>query len=137
MVRCGRCTVAWHERIRDQVRLLSQFTDAGRPGRIAGTRELIVKGTLLIVAYRVTGPSVLSLRVLHSARRWPGALSDIRPFLLLRPHLVSSLLPQHVVHQRHNSKRDEQRRQRYRRDESEVLETEGTGQAATEERPQQ
>jgi hypothetical protein len=45
----------------------------------------------------------------------------------LQARVNSSLLAQYIIHQRHNSKRDEQCRQRYRRDKSEVLETDGTG----------
>lgn len=59
------------ERIRDQVRGLSQFPEMGRPGRVTRTRELVVSGTPFIVAYRAFGDTVHVLRVLHSARRWP------------------------------------------------------------------
>jgi toxin ParE1/3/4 len=59
------------ERIRDQVRCLSKFPEMGRPGRMPGTRELLVRGTPFIVAYRALSDTVHVLRVLHSARRWP------------------------------------------------------------------
>ena len=46
----------------------------GRPGRLTGTRELVVAGTPYIVPYRVRGDEVEILAVFHGARRWPDAL---------------------------------------------------------------
>jgi len=46
----------------------------GRPGRIAGTRELIVPRTPYLLPYRVRGQTVEILRVYHGARRWPETL---------------------------------------------------------------
>lgn len=43
----------------------------GRPGRVAGTRELVVANGRDIVAYRVKHRVVEILRVLHHSRRWP------------------------------------------------------------------
>jgi toxin ParE1/3/4 len=45
----------------------------GRPGRVPGTREMVVTGTPYIVAYRVKHNSLQILRVIHSARKWPEA----------------------------------------------------------------
>ncbi|HUG83694.1 MAG TPA: type II toxin-antitoxin system RelE/ParE family toxin, partial [Euzebya sp.] len=45
----------------------------GRPGRIAGTRELPVVGTPYLVVYRIEAAAVVVLRILHGARRWPPA----------------------------------------------------------------
>ncbi len=50
--------------------LLSANPELGRPGRIAGTRELILSGTTYLVAYRLTG-TVEILAVMHGAREWP------------------------------------------------------------------
>jgi len=44
----------------------------GRPGRVPGTRELVVGGTPYIVPYRIRYGNIVILRVLHGARRWPG-----------------------------------------------------------------
>ena len=43
----------------------------GRPGRVAGTRELVVAGTPYVLPYRVRADAVEILRVFHAARRWP------------------------------------------------------------------
>jgi toxin ParE1/3/4 len=43
----------------------------GRPGRVKGTRELIVHPSYIVV-YRETPKAVTILRVIHSARRWPS-----------------------------------------------------------------
>jgi len=53
------------------VRSLATQPEIGRPGRVFGTRELIVGGTPFIVAYRIIKSQIHILRVLHSARRWP------------------------------------------------------------------
>jgi addiction module RelE/StbE family toxin len=44
---------------------------SGRPGRVEGTRELVITRTPYIVAYRIIGDTVRILRVLHSSRLWP------------------------------------------------------------------
>jgi len=54
------------------VESLKRFPAAGRPGRVPGTRELVVSGTPYIVPYRVRGNIVEVLRVLHSSRKWPS-----------------------------------------------------------------
>jgi addiction module RelE/StbE family toxin len=59
------------QRIQTAVRLLVETPHRGRPGRWAGTRELVVVRTPYIVPYRVRGDLVEILRVFHSARRWP------------------------------------------------------------------
>lgn len=50
---------------------LKEFPAIGRPGRVAGTRELVITGTPYIVPYRVKSGHVEVLRVFHAARRWP------------------------------------------------------------------
>jgi addiction module RelE/StbE family toxin len=64
------------ERIREQVEVLMRFPESGRPGRIGGTRELVISRTPYIVAYRISGETVRILRVLHGARCWPEDMSD-------------------------------------------------------------
>jgi toxin ParE1/3/4 len=51
---------------------LVRFPERGRPGRVTGTRELVVAPYL--IAYRIRPNAVQILRVLHGARRWPSAI---------------------------------------------------------------
>ena len=43
----------------------------GRPGRIDGTRELVVPRTSYIAIYEVTEIGVTVLRVMHGRQQWP------------------------------------------------------------------
>jgi len=56
------------------VETLERFPALGRPGRISGTRELVISGTPYIVPYRVRGDVVQLIRVFHAARKWPSRL---------------------------------------------------------------
>lgn len=61
-------------RILDDVeRLLPDNPHMGRPGRVPGTRELVIPRTPYIVPYRTQGESIQILRVYHGARRWPDS----------------------------------------------------------------
>jgi plasmid stabilization system protein ParE len=57
--------------ITEVVERLSQYPGLGRPGRVIGTRELVVPDTSYIIPYRVRGNTLEVLRVFHAARRWP------------------------------------------------------------------
>ena len=57
--------------LRDIENLLPDSPHMGRPGRVPGTRELVIPQTPYIVPYRVQGDAIQILRVYHSARRWP------------------------------------------------------------------
>lgn len=59
------------ESIREAVAHLAEFPEVGRPGRVAGTRELVIPRLPFIVAYRVTRSHVDVLAILHAARQWP------------------------------------------------------------------
>jgi len=52
---------------------LAEFPGMGRPGRVIGTRELVIHPNY-IIPYRVRGDVVEILRVQHAARRWPRRL---------------------------------------------------------------
>ncbi|MDX5472820.1 MAG: type II toxin-antitoxin system RelE/ParE family toxin [Marinobacter sp.] len=60
-------------RIHRSVSLLADNPALGHPGRLPGTRELVVPGTSYIVPYRVSGhpERVEILRVFHVARKLP------------------------------------------------------------------
>ena len=59
------------ERVLEAVAQLVEQPGLGRPGRVPGTRELIVSKTRYIVPYRVRGDIVEVLRVFHTSRRLP------------------------------------------------------------------
>jgi toxin ParE1/3/4 len=44
----------------------------GRPGRVAGTRELVISGLPNILPYVKKGSAVIILRVMHASMKWPG-----------------------------------------------------------------
>jgi len=53
--------------------LLPNNPEMGRPGRVPGTRELLIPRTPFIVPYRLVGNTIQILRIFHGARRWPEA----------------------------------------------------------------
>jgi len=53
--------------------LLPDNPHMGRPGRVPGTRELVIAQTPYIVPYRVQRDAIQILRVYHSARCWPDS----------------------------------------------------------------
>ena len=59
------------QRVLDAVALLAQQPGLGRPGRVQGTRELVVQKTRYIVPYRVRQDCIEILRVFHTSRRPP------------------------------------------------------------------
>lgn len=58
-------------RVLDAVAVLALQPGIGRPGRVPGTRELVVSKTRYLVPYRVRGEVVEVLRVFHTSRRPP------------------------------------------------------------------
>jgi toxin ParE1/3/4 len=59
------------EQVQTAVSRLPRYPNMGRIGRVAGTRELIIGGSLWIIVYRVRADAVEIIRVLHGAQRWP------------------------------------------------------------------
>lgn len=57
-------------RIIAAVEMLETAPAIGRPGRVNGTRELVVTGTPYIIPYRVKDGAIELLRVLHGRRRF-------------------------------------------------------------------
>jgi toxin ParE1/3/4 len=53
---------------------LAAYPASGRPGRVLGTRELVVTGTPYILPYRVRGLTVEVIRLIHGSRKWPRNL---------------------------------------------------------------
>jgi plasmid stabilization system protein ParE len=58
-------------RVLAAVETLANQPSLGRPGRVPGTRELVVRKTRYIVPYRIRGETVEILRVFHASRRLP------------------------------------------------------------------
>lgn len=56
----------------EAMRGLADLPHRGRPGRIAGTRELVVARTGHIIAYAVRRNEVVILRVRHGRQAWPA-----------------------------------------------------------------
>lgn len=59
------------EQIERQINMLLAHPKMGRPGRVTGTRELVISGTPFVVIYRLQEQSIEVLRLLHSAQQWP------------------------------------------------------------------
>jgi plasmid stabilization system protein ParE len=61
-------------RIPDAIETLQTQPQMGRPGRLTGTRELVVSGTPFIVPYRVKHGRLELLAVFDGRRQWPRRL---------------------------------------------------------------
>ena len=60
--------------IKEQAIILIDNPQIGRPGRVEGTRELVLSGTNYILPYRVKTKQVQILAVFHGARKWPDSI---------------------------------------------------------------
>ena len=58
----------------EAVERLAELPHLGRPGRVAGTRELIVPGTSYVIAYRVRGDRLEVIALFHARQKWPHNL---------------------------------------------------------------
>lgn len=66
-----RAAVAVDKHIGQAVLRLVEFPESGRPGRVPGTRELVIPRTPYIAAYALAPDRIRILRVLHGAQMWP------------------------------------------------------------------
>ena len=55
----------------DAPAVLLEFPHRGRPGKKAGTRELVMSPLPYLVVYSVHGDVVFVVRILHGAQQWP------------------------------------------------------------------
>ncbi|MNR59930.1 hypothetical protein D3C85_1812940 [compost metagenome] len=53
--------------------MLADLPASGRPGRINGTREVVLADIPYIIAYRV-GRDIEIITVMHAHQRWPQTL---------------------------------------------------------------
>ncbi len=63
---------AAEQRICASISHLSQFPEAGRIGRVPGTRELVIVDLPYIVVYRLHSAQVQILTIRHTSRLWPN-----------------------------------------------------------------
>ena len=61
-------------RILAGVEQLAAFPLSGRPGRVPGTRELVISNTPFIAAYKAEQNRIVVLALYHGAQRWPEGL---------------------------------------------------------------
>jgi addiction module RelE/StbE family toxin len=59
------------QRIVTSVAMLQEQPSAGRPGRVAQTRELAVPSTPYVVAYTAIRDRLYILAIMHGAQEWP------------------------------------------------------------------
>ena len=61
------------QKVYDAIKLLAQNPALGHPGRIHGTRELIIPNTRYLVPYRVNAKLEIIeiLRIFHTSRKLP------------------------------------------------------------------
>ncbi len=53
-----------------RVETLAEHPGMGRPGRVGGTRELVLGGLVYVIPYIHQADTVIILRVLHGAMKW-------------------------------------------------------------------
>jgi toxin ParE1/3/4 len=58
----------------DAVERLAKLPNLGRPGRVAGTREVVVPGTPYVIPYRLRGDRLEVIAVFHGRQKWPKRL---------------------------------------------------------------
>jgi addiction module RelE/StbE family toxin len=66
-----RAAIGVDEHIAQAVLRLVEFPESGRPGRVPGTRELVIPRTPYVAAYALALDHIRILRVLHGAQMWP------------------------------------------------------------------
>jgi toxin ParE1/3/4 len=55
------------------VQRLNTFPLSGRPGRVRGTRELVISNSPFIAAYCIERERIVILAIYHGAQQWPKA----------------------------------------------------------------
>ena len=62
------------ERIAQAIQQLQLHPESGRPGRVDGTRELVIPHTAHIAAYRITNRTLEIIAFIHESQQWPDHL---------------------------------------------------------------
>ena len=58
----------------EAVERLTALPNLGRPGRVAGTRELVVPSTPYVIPYRLRADRLEVIAVFHARQKWPKRL---------------------------------------------------------------
>ena len=69
-----RNTAILAARILKAIELLQTHPEMGRPGRLLGTRELVVPDTPYIIPYRVKREHLELIAIFHGRQMWPAKL---------------------------------------------------------------
>ena len=59
-------------KIWESSQMLAFHPALGRPGRVSGTRELVISGLPYILPYIQKGDTIYILRLMHSSMIWPA-----------------------------------------------------------------
>jgi len=62
--------------INERVLVLTGNPAIGRPGRVNGAKELVLRKTHYILPYRVHNNQVQILAIFHTARQWPKQFDE-------------------------------------------------------------
>ncbi len=62
------------ERILTAIDLLQTQPEMGRPGRVLGTRELVVPNAPYVIPYRIRRERLELIAIFHGRRKWPKKL---------------------------------------------------------------
>ena len=70
-----RAALGQLDEIERQTEMLIAQPEMGRPGRVDGTRELVIGRTPFMVIYRIKprAKRIELLRLLHGAQQWPAS----------------------------------------------------------------
>ena len=60
------------QKIWNTAKMIGKQPGMGRPGRVSGTRELIIPDLPYILPYVEKNGTVYILRVIHTSMKWPG-----------------------------------------------------------------
>ena len=56
---------------------LARYPLSGKPGRLQGTREIILRKLPYILVYRIASPELVEIsRALHTSRLWPDVFDE-------------------------------------------------------------
>lgn len=62
---------AWlNTRLSEAIKMLVRFPQSGRPGRVPGTRELVIHANYIVI-YKLVGDTIAIVNVLHAAQQYP------------------------------------------------------------------